>query len=123
MFAGLVSAQTVVNPPVAVQFDHAGFATAASYDVGYFFIPVTPATHTCNLAGTPEATPRFTDNVAPPQTTTGIGMTVNLVTKPIGCYVLKVREQDTSGLTSPWSVVTAQIGEKDPPAPVNATIK
>lgn len=122
LMVGFASAQTIVNPPASVQFDHAGFATAVSYDVGYFFIPVT-ANHTCNLTGTPEATPRFTDNVAKPTTTTGVAMLAALTTRPIGCYVLKVRAQDASGLTSPWSNVTAEIGEHDPPSPTNAAIK
>ena len=118
--AGFTSAQ-VVNPPTAVQFDHTDFATAVSYQVSYYMLTVTAGV--CNGVSTASATALYTDTVPKPTTTTGIGMVANLTTKPVGCYVLKVRALDTSGLYSPWSVASTNSGERDPGAVTNTVVK
>lgn len=114
------SAQIIQNPNI-VMFDHADFATAASYQIAYHFLAVT--NNTCGALSTASATAAYTDTVAKPTTTTGVGMTVNLVTKPIGCYVVKVRALDASGLYAPWSVASTNAGERDPSSAANVVVK
>ncbi len=118
--AAFTSAQ-VVNPPTAVQFDHPDFASAVSYQIGYYMLTVTAGV--CNGVSTASATALYTDTVPTPVTTTGIGMLANLTAKPVGCYVLKVRALDTSGLYSPWSVASTNSGERDPRAVTNTVVK
>ena len=95
-----VGAQT--QNPSAVTFDHTDYATAAHYDGGYFALLV-KADNTCDLLSTPAVVPMATDNLGKPATTTGLAMSATLTAKPIGCYVLKVRVLDASGLYSDWS--------------------
>lgn len=89
--------------PTSVTFDHADFATAAHYDGGYFQLLV-KADNTCDLLSTPGVSPMATDNLGKPATTTGVSMLATLTAKPIGCYVMKVRVLDASGLYSDWSL-------------------
>jgi hypothetical protein len=121
LFAATAGAQTVVLNPTQVQFDYPDFATASNFQVAYHFVAI--VNNACGAVNTAEATPRFTDTVAKPTTTTGVGMTAALITKPIGCYVLKVRGLDTSGLYSIWSPASSNEGERDPQAPANTVVK
>jgi hypothetical protein len=121
IFSAAFTSAQVVNPPAAVQFDHPDFASAVSYQIGYYMLTVTAGV--CNGVSTASTTALYTDTVTKPTTTTGIGMVANLTTKPVGCYVLKVRALDTSGLYSPWSVASTNAGERDPTAPTNTAIK
>lgn len=100
LLSGAAGAQTV--NPSAVTFDHVDYATAAHYDAGYFALLV-KADGTCDLLSTPGASPTVTDNLGKPVTSTGVGMSAPLTARPIGCYVLKVRVLDVSGLYSDWS--------------------
>ena len=97
----LASAQ--VPNPTSVAWDHTDFASASRYDGGYFALLV-KADNTCDLLAIPAVVPTAIDNLGKPTTTTGLGMSTALVSKPIGCYVLKVRVLDASGLYSEWSL-------------------
>lgn len=97
----LASAQ--VPNPTSVAWDHTDFASASRYDGGYFALLV-KADNTCDLLSTPAVSPTTTDNLGKPATTTGVGLSATLVARPIGCYVMKVRVLDASGLYSEWSL-------------------
>jgi hypothetical protein len=97
-----VPASAQITNPITVVFDHADFASASRYEGGYFLLPV-KADNTCDLLATSGASPVQTDNLGKPATSSGVGMSSNLVSKPIGCYVYKVRALDVSGLYSLWS--------------------
>lgn len=101
---GTVANAQIPNP-TSVVWDHADFLTATRYDGGYFALPV-KADNTCDLAATPGTAPTQTDNLGKPATTTGISMSANLVARPIGCYVYKVKALDASGLFSDWSLAS-----------------
>lgn len=98
-----VSASAQVTNPSAVVFDHTDFATATSYEGGYFAMTV-KADRTCDAAATPAVSPTQTDVWAKPATTTGIAMSATLVARPIGCWIMRVRAIDASGLASDWSL-------------------
>lgn len=91
-----------IQNPTTVTFDHTDFASASRYDGGYFALLVLPS-NACDLASTPAVAPTKTDNLGKPATTTGVGMSTALVSRPIGCYVYRVRALDVSGLYSDWS--------------------
>jgi len=91
----------IVNP-TTVTWDHPDYASAVSYDLAYFALPV-KADHTCDWAGVPAPSPQITNTIPKPATTTGVGMSATLVSKPVGCYVAKMRALDVSGLFSTWS--------------------
>lgn len=116
------AAQAIVPNPATVEFNHDGYATAQSYQVAYHFLAVT-AQGTCGALTTASPTAAYTDTVPKPTTTTGTDMTANLVTRPIGCYVLKVRVLDASGLYSVWSVASTNAGQRDPTAATNVLVK
>lgn len=97
---GPASAQT--SNPTLVTWDHADYASAQRYEGGYFALTVRPD-NTCDLVGAPATAPTAVDSWARPTTTTGVGMSATLSARPIGCYVLRVRALDTSGLYSDWS--------------------
>jgi hypothetical protein len=105
LFAALVAlpAAAQTQNPSSVTFDHADFATAAHYDGGYFQLLV-KVDNTCDLLSAPAVAPMATDNLGKPATTTGVSMSATLSAKPIGCYVMKVRVLDASGLYSDWSL-------------------
>lgn len=104
LMAATVAQAQIVNPS-AVAWDHVDFASAAHYDGGYFALPVTVA-NTCDLLAVPAPSPVMTDNLGKPATTTGVGMSALLVARPIGCYVMRLRVLDASGLYSDWSVAS-----------------
>jgi hypothetical protein len=112
-------AQTVIYNPSTVTWDHADFATAQKYTIGFFLLPVLPD-GSCNAAGTPGSSPVTTRDVAKPATTTGIGMSASLPSYPVGCYVLKMLAVDVSGLASDWSPTTDPFGRR--PAAVSKPV-
>jgi hypothetical protein len=105
------TAQTVIYNPSTVTWDHADYATASKYVIGFFMLPVL-LDGSCNPAGTPGASPVTTRDVAKPATTTGIGMSASLPSYPVGCYVLKMQAVDVSGLVSDWSPTTDPFGRR-----------
>jgi hypothetical protein len=111
LFALPVAAQTVIYNPSTVTWDHADFATAQKYTLGFFMLPVLPD-GSCNAAGTPGASPATTRDVVKPATTTGIGMSASLPSYPVGCYVLKMLAVDVSGLASDYSAVSDPFGRR-----------
>jgi hypothetical protein len=121
LFIGAVAANAQTVNPQAATWDHTDFATATRYDLGYFALPVLP-NNTCDLAATPGASPTVTDNLGKPPTTTGFGMTANLVAKPVGCYVAKLRALDASGLFSDWSLASNSF-LKRPATPASLAVK
>jgi hypothetical protein len=106
-FAAPVAAQTVVDRPTTLMWDHdlASYASTAKYVMGYFLLPV-KADNTCDTAATIPAAPVQTSDIAKPATTTGIDLTAPIPSHPIGCYVGKLRAVDVSGLLSDWSNAT-----------------
>ena len=114
MLVASIAPAQIVNPS-SVTFDHPDFATASTYFGAYFALPV-KADNTCDLAAPPAATATQTDQWAKPTTGTGVGIALPLLAKPIGCYVMKVRGLDTSGLYSPWSDPSDPF-RKDPAKP------
>jgi hypothetical protein len=100
--AALAQAQTPVINPTYVQFDHVDWATAASYELSYFALPV-KADHSCDWTGTPAAGATSTTVIPKPATTNGIAMSATLTAKPVGCFVAKMRALDTGGLYSIWA--------------------
>lgn len=101
VFTSICYAQVTPNPRT-VQWDHDGYATASRYDGGYFLLLV-KSDNTCDTVSSSGTNPVQIDNLGKPTTTNGIAMVSNLVAKPIGCYVFKVRVLDVSGLFSDWS--------------------
>lgn len=100
-FASAAFAQTPVNNPQAAMWDHVDFSTAQKYELGYFLFPTLNGD--CNFNGTPGAAPVQSDDLGKPPTTTGVGITAQLIARPKGCYKAKVRALDVSGLYSEWS--------------------
>jgi hypothetical protein len=122
LFIGAVAAEAqVISNPTAVTFDHVDFSTADHYEGGYFALLV-KADNTCDTVSAPAATASRTDNLGKPATTTGLGMTTNLVAKPIGCYVYKVRALDVSQLWSAWSGASGPF-VRNPATPGNLAVK
>ena len=121
LFAAPVWAQTPVESPSSVTWDHSDYATAASYTFGYFLLPVNPD-GTCNVSAQPAAQPYMVDTLPKPATTDGLGMSGTLVARPIGCYIAKLRAVDQSGLLSAWSDPTVPFIFR-PAAPVPRAIK
>lgn len=119
--SGSAWAQTPVEKPSSVVWDHPDFATATSYTFGYFLLPVN-ADGTCNVSAPTAAEPVKTDTFAKPATTDGVGMSALLVAKPIGCYIAKMRALDVSGLLSEWSIPTGPFVFR-PTAPVPRVVK
>lgn len=109
--AGAASAQTVVYDPSTVVWDHADFATATRYVLGFFALPVLPS-GACDAMAIPAASPATTRDIAKPVTTTGIGMSASLPSYPVGCYVAKMQAVDVSGLVSAWSDLSDPFGRR-----------
>lgn len=114
-----VGAQT--QNPTTVVFDHSDYASAASYQGGYFALIVLPA-GTCDLASTPAVAPTKTDDLGKPQSSNGVGMSAPLVSRPIGCFVYRVRAVDVSGLISEWSLPSGPFS-KLPATPSAVAVK
>ena len=104
-------AQTPIGKTASVTWDHSDYATAASYEVGYFLQSV-KVDRTCDTASVPAAAPALTVTVPKPATTTGLGMSGSLSSNPTGCYVVKMRAIDVSGLASDWSEQTDPLARK-----------
>ena len=105
LLAPAAQAQTPVVNPTAVTWDHTGWETAVSYDLAYFALPV-KADHTCDWTAQPAASAQVANTIPKPATTTGVGMSALLVSRPVGCFVVKMRALDGSGLVSEWSAAT-----------------
>jgi hypothetical protein len=119
LVAGTAAAQTLLENPRDVTFDHADYMTAGHYDGGYFALLV-KADNTCDLTTPAASTPTAIDNLGKPTTTTGLAMGASLVARPIGCYVYKVRVLDISGLYSAWSLPSAPFVRRPAPPGIPA---
>jgi hypothetical protein len=87
----------------AVVWNHTDWSDTASYELGYFALPVL-STHQCDLAAPIPENPVSVDNLGKPVTTTGVDMQAPLPTRRIGCWALKIRALSVDGLYSLWSV-------------------
>jgi hypothetical protein len=102
------TAQGYVEGPTKVVFDHPDHAATASYELGYFALPIVNGA--CNQTGTPAEQATQVAPFAKPATTTGVGMEAALGAKPIGCYVAKLRALNAEGWASDWSPVSNPFG-------------
>jgi hypothetical protein len=121
LFALPACGQTFLNKTAGVVWDHTDFATALNYEVGYFLQTVKPD-RTCDTLAAPAASPALTVTVPKPATTTGVGMTGSLTSNPAGCFVVRMRAIDVSGLASDWSEQTDPLARK-PLVPSKPVIK
>lgn len=102
------TAQGYVEGPTKVVFDHPDHAATASYEMGFFALPVTGGV--CNQSGTPAEAATQVAPFPKPSTADGVAMEAVLPAKPIGCYVSKLRALNADGWASEWSPVSNPFG-------------